>query len=125
MRRLWLLYLVLIFGLSSIPADPRPRGAPMSIDKVAHFVLYCGFGYVFARSEDGWRRHGLRTLFVAALLAAGVGMVDELYQGFVPNRSRELADWLADLAGGTCGGLLGLGRSDAREDAERESECRR
>ncbi len=124
MRRLWLLYLVLIFGLSSIPADPRPQGAPLFIDKVAHFVLYCGFGYVFARSEDGRRRRGLWPLLAAALLAALVGMVDEFYQGFVPNRSRELADWLADLAGGACGGLLGLG-SGGPAAAERESEIRR
>jgi len=124
MRRLWLLYLVLIFGLSSIPADPRPQGAPLFIDKVAHFVLYCGFGYLFARSEDGRRGRGLWPLLGAALLAATVGLADEFYQGFVPHRSREIADWLADLAGGACGGLLGLGRGGDGVDA-RERESRR
>lgn len=121
MRRPWLLYLVLIFGLSSIPADPRPRHAPMFLDKVAHFVLYSGLGFVFAGSADGRRWSGLRLLLATVLLAGLVGLADELYQGFVPNRSRELADWLADLGGGLCGGLLALGpRPD--DPIERESE---
>jgi VanZ family protein len=108
MRRPWLLYLLLIFGLSSIPTDPRPKGAPIFIDKVAHFVLYSGLGYVFARGEGERLGKHWRTLAAAVLVAAAVGMTDEFYQGFIPNRSRELADWLADLSGGACGALLGL-----------------
>ncbi|MBM4117495.1 antibiotic resistance protein VanZ [bacterium] len=121
MRRPWLLYLVLIFGLSSIPADPRPKHAPMFLDKVAHFVLFSGLGFVFAGSEDGRRWSGLRLVLATALLAGGVGLADEFYQGFVPNRSRELADWLADLGGGICGGLLALGpRPEAAGEGEGE-----
>ncbi|MCB1161097.1 MAG: VanZ family protein [Candidatus Krumholzibacteriia bacterium] len=108
MRRPWLLYLLLIFGLSSIPTDPRPKGAPLLIDKVAHFVLYSGLGYVFARGEGERLGRHWRTLLGALLLASAVGMVDEFYQGFVPNRSRELADWLADVSGGLTGAVLGL-----------------
>jgi VanZ family protein len=123
MRRPWLLYLVLIFGLSSIPADPRPKGAPIFVDKVAHFVLYSGLGYVFVRGDAKRRRGGWQVLLAAALLAAVVGLCDEAYQGFVPNRSRELADWLADLSGGACGALLGMGRGagDGRGEGEHQS----
>lgn len=118
MRRPWLLYLVLVFGLSSIPADPRPKHAPMFLDKVAHFVLYSGLGFVFAGSRDGRRWSGLRLVLVSMLVAGLVGLADEFYQGFVPHRSRELADWLADLSGGVCGGLLALGPRPEDEAAE-------
>jgi VanZ family protein len=47
-------------------------------------------------------------LLAGVLLAGAVGMVDEFYQGYVPNRSRELADWIADVSGGLTGALLGL-----------------
>jgi VanZ family protein len=119
-RRLWLLYLILIFGLSSIPSDPRPKGAPIFSDKVAHFVLYAGLGWAFARLESRGGASRGRLLLAAVLLAATVGLADEFYQGFVPNRTRELADWAADLSGGTAGAVLALGRLPRNRDIERE-----
>lgn len=109
MKRLWLLYLVLIFGLSSIPSDPRPKSAPIFSDKIAHFILYAGLTWWFVKAESRGRRENMR-LFLAALLLAGVvGFLDEFYQGFVPNRTRELADWIADITGGAAGAVLALG----------------
>ncbi len=110
MRRLWLLYLILIFGLSSIPSDPRPKSAPIFSDKVAHFVLYAGLGWIFVRLESKGGASRLQLVLAATLLAATVGLADEFYQGFVPNRTQELADWVADLSGGTAGAILAMGR---------------
>lgn len=120
MKRLWLLYLILIFGLSSIPSDPRPKHVPMFSDKVAHFVLYAGLGWVFVRAESRGRRAG-RLILAAAALAAFIGLADEFYQGFVPNRTQELGDWIADLCGGTAGAVLGLGLGQGGKEKERST----
>jgi VanZ family protein len=34
------------------------------------------------------------------------GAFDEIHQIFIPNRSAELLDWIADILGATSGGLL-------------------
>jgi len=108
-KRLWLLYLVLIFGLSSIPSDPRPKSAPIFSDKIAHFVLYAGLTWWFVKAESKGKRR-VAHIFLAALLLAGLtGLADEFYQGFVPNRTRELGDWIADLLGGFAGAMMALG----------------
>ncbi len=120
MRRMWLLYLILIVGVASIPSDPRPRGAPIFSDKVAHFVLYAGLGWVFAWLESRGGASRVRLLLAAMLIAATVGLADEFYQGFVPNRTREFADWVADLSGGTAGAILALGLLSRSRDSERE-----
>lgn len=109
MRRLWLLYLLLIFGLSSIPSDPRPEGVPMFADKVAHFVLYAGLGWLFLRLEQRRDLRAVRLILAATAVAALVGLADEFYQGYVPNRTREVGDWVADVTGGATGAVLALG----------------
>jgi VanZ family protein len=108
MRQLWLLYLVLIFGLSTVPGDPRPRPDALRLDKPAHFLIYGGLAYVFAfprrRANEGAGSVLLRTLLVCAVVGCG----EELYQGLVPRRTPEWGDILADLSGGLCGALLAL-----------------
>ena len=123
MKRLWLIYLILIFGLSSVPGSAQDDfDTPFLMDKVAHFLVYFGFGVVFARGNAEGRSVRAFLLMVAATSAL-VGLADELYQGFIPGRTQEVADWLADLGGGFCGGLLGVfrfrnaGRRASEEEA--------
>jgi len=119
-KRPWLLYLVLIFGLASIPGHSGLKRAPRYLDKVAHLLLYAGFGMVYVQSADPKERSRRGLLLMAVGLSAAVGLTDELYQGLVPNRSQETADWLTDLAGGFCGASLALGhRRVARKDEGR------
>ena len=107
MRRGWLLYLILIFSLSSLPGNPELHRLPVWWDKPAHLLLYAGLGWLHARASD--RRAGkMRALLQSVLLSAVVGLGDELYQGLVPNRSQELMDWLADLSGGSAGAAAAL-----------------
>lgn len=108
MKRLWLLYLVLIFGLSSIPGNPKPEHRPIMRDKHAHFLLYAGLGFVYARFGGDPRASGRRILAQVLLIAAVTGLCDELYQVLVPERTLEAGDWIADLAGGFCGAIPGL-----------------
>ncbi len=99
MRRLlrdWgpaLLWTATLFALSSRPTLPVGLGS--GLDKVAHFGAYTLLGLLLAR---GQARSGIAVLWA---VAAGllIGGLDEFYQGFVPGRATELADWIADALG--------------------------
>jgi VanZ family protein len=64
-------------------------------DKIAHFCVYGLLATLLVRLGRGSRAVAL------ALLATSLyGVSDEWHQSFVPGRSSELADWLADTLGG-------------------------
>ncbi|MBI3568990.1 MAG: VanZ family protein [Gemmatimonadetes bacterium] len=68
--------------------------------------MYGVFGALITRSvgSDGWRsRVFARGLMVVAAISC-FGALDEWHQQFIPGRSMELGDWIAD----TTGALLGF-----------------
>jgi len=72
-------------------------GVP-GIDKVAHAVTYAVLGGLL-RVATG---HG----GAAVALAAGYGLTDEVHQAYVPGRSPDPLDWLADVVGAAVGVAL-------------------
>ena len=120
MRRLWLLYLVLIFGLSSVPGSSVPGRWPPHADKLVHFLLYAGLGFSYVANSGVARRGARRALLTALMVGAVVGLADEIYQALVPGRSPSPVDWLADLAGAGAGAVIALatGRFAARPESE-------
>ncbi|MDZ7707137.1 MAG: VanZ family protein [Trueperaceae bacterium] len=80
------------------------------LDKVGHAGLF------FVQTVL-LRLAGLRVV-PALLVAAGLGVADELHQGAVPGRTPQLADFAADLAGAVLGASavrwLAPGRRSAR-----------
>jgi len=108
-RRIYLTLLVLWVGftflLTSIP-DPRFDISLPYADKIAHFGFYGVMGFLCAM----WRRESGSPKRMAALAAlifvAIVGAVDEVHQHWIPGRSTDVIDWLADAAGGGIGGLF-------------------
>ncbi|MEQ1757883.1 MAG: VanZ family protein [Vicinamibacterales bacterium] len=103
MRRLWLwgpviAYMAVIFWESSLPSAPLPSNVS---DKVAHAIGYAILGALVARAMAGGFP---RPLTKAAALASIVlttmyGASDELHQRFVPGRSADVNDIVADAAG--------------------------
>ncbi len=96
-------YLLLIFGLSSISGPPA---LPADIsDKTAHVLLYSGLGFLLMRAFAGALRTAARLpqLLLAVSVGALYGGSDELHQFFVPGRSCELLDWVSDLTGAALG----------------------
>lgn len=91
---------VILFG-TSLPQDAIPVSTS-NIDKVLHFSIYTVFAFLVTRqiSEDVSR---WRAVAIALLVIALFGAADEWHQRFIPGRSTELADWLADMAGGVAG----------------------
>ena len=83
-------------------------------DKLGHFVLYLALGGLLARGR--WAS-GIEVRHTV-LLAVGwaYAALDEWHQSFVPGRTPDIADWLADVAGVAVGYMIitlarGLGRS--------------
>lgn len=103
------LYAAAIFAVSSLPKPP-PLPSVEGADKALHFVAYAGLAFLFARAYraywpglSGW---GLGNL--SLLSAALYGLLDEIHQAFVPGRSADPADWLADSLGAAAGTLAYL-----------------
>lgn len=98
-----LAYCAAIFYVSSMPKPPAPEVTFPGADKIAHFLIYGGLATILS---FGLRLSNesidLKFLFLAPILIASIyGVSDEIHQLFVPNRSFELLDILADAAGAT------------------------
>ncbi len=93
---------MIIFIQSSFPAVELPKVELFSFDKLVHagvFGLLAALGYLsfinlnpestFTRSPYVW----------SAVVCILYGASDEIHQYFVPNRSSEVLDWVADVIG--------------------------
>lgn len=102
-----------IFYLSSLSSIRGPNfpGA----DKVAHLGIYAALGFLCARALFGYG-HVRAARLGGALLAAAYGATDELHQLFVPGRSAEWLDLLADAVGAVLGASLYVQLATRRSD---------
>ena len=108
------LYLALLTGwiailitLTSIPDPDFGEGFP-GMDKAAHFGFYGVAGFLCAlwRRESG--RSGRRAVAFAVVFVVLLGASDEIHQRWIPGRSMEFLDWIADASGGTAGALVAM-----------------
>jgi VanZ family protein len=89
--------MLLMFWLSSRSDFPEPGLLPewLPIDKLAHLLLFAVLAALLYLA-------GVRAP-LAALVAAAYGLTDEVHQMFVPGRSPDVRDWLADALGAMLG----------------------
>jgi VanZ family protein len=94
------LYCFLIYHNSSV-ADPFPMRADLPIgDKTAHLVVFGGLCALVSLGMSRGSAHSWRVLAAAPVLFTALyGLSDEIHQYFVPGRSSEWGDWLADVTG--------------------------
>lgn len=91
-------YMAAIFYFSAQSSPPTPGGLP---DTLAHAIEYFGLGVVVFRALAG----GLGAQVTAAramatmVIAVAYAVSDEVHQLFVPDRTADAADLLADAAG--------------------------
>src|SRR5512140_706722 len=90
---------IVIFVLSSIPSDKIPTFALSIPDKLVHAAIFSVFCFLCYRAF----RHQSRILTLArfpltssVLLTMIYGCTDEMHQLFVPGRSADLFDVVAD-----------------------------
>jgi len=97
-----MLYAALIIILSSMPNLQPPDFGVLTYDKLLHFVEYAVFAFLFYRSFSQLKR--LNTKSIAALITFALLLVfsvgDEFHQKFVPGRTSDIFDVLADVLGG-------------------------
>ena len=113
MRRNWIwifpfFVAATIVWLSSRSSYPFDVSLPPPFDKLAHMAA---FGVLAGFTEIALRRTHpdmpvVRRLSVILIGVAIFGASDEIHQYFVPGRSCDLYDWMADVVGGALG--LGL-----------------
>lgn len=82
--------LIFLASTRSQIASPEIRNT----DKVAHFAVYGLLGTLVCRLGRGWRGAGWALVLVSAF-----GATDEWHQSFVPGRSCDVFDWVADTLG--------------------------
>jgi VanZ family protein len=97
------LWMGVIYALSSLP----PSAVPGRFGALGHFGVYAVLGVLYLTALSRVRPVWLRVV-AAVALATLYGITDEFHQSFVPNRSVEVADVGADLAGGTVAAALAL-----------------
>lgn len=99
-----ILWALLLFAASSIPSEEFPRLSIFSQDKLLHISAYFGFGLVLYRAimyqqRFLWlKQHAKLAVIVCAALYA---VSDEFHQSFVPGRSMDHWDLVADVLGAT------------------------
>jgi VanZ family protein len=93
-RRFWPVAVAALIFFASSREHVASPGITRIDDKFGHFVVYGLLGTLVCRLGSG-RRSGFWSLVVVAAYGAS----DEWHQSFVPGRSMELNDWIADTAG--------------------------
>jgi VanZ family protein len=94
--------LILFVGTRPVAVVPLP--AVPGLDKAAHAAVYGVLGFLAIRAlgtAGPWR-----ALLWGAVIGLLWGSLDEWAQSATPNRTAELGDLLADVAGAAAGGWL-------------------
>jgi VanZ family protein len=94
-----LLYMAGIFVASAQPTVRLPRLDHS--DKVLHFAAYAGLGATLAYAGAGTALGPLPLIAIGSLYGAS----DEIHQSYVPGRTPDLLDWVADTLGAVAGVL--------------------
>jgi VanZ family protein len=99
--------MAVLFFLSSLSSLPAPPAG--LTDKHEHFVAYGILSALTVRAlaREEWRRVSLGVVLGAILIASAYGVSDEFHQRFVPGRTYEVLDMVADALGSAAAaGLL-------------------
>ena len=98
----FILWLLVIFAESSMPGDFYPQVDIVNVDKILHMGIYgllamlCYISLIHTEKVNTFTANPLMwTLIIGSLY----GVSDEFHQLFVPNRSCDFWDWVADASG--------------------------
>ena len=96
--------MMLIFRFSS-ETNPIPMVTGHVRDTLLHFSEYAALAILLGRALAGEGLSHGRAALSAVLLAIVYGASDEYHQWFVPMRTADVRDWIADAGGAAIGGL--------------------
>ena len=94
------IYVIILLG-SSVPGKQIPKFFQLTPDKLIHCLEYFVLGFMLARWANAeFETSGKRTIHaIILMIGATGGMIDELYQNLIPNRSPDFYDWCLDTIG--------------------------
>jgi len=100
-KYLALIYALLIFVVSAVPSITPPTFGFVLEDKILHFAEYSIFSALlflafFTSGKEFLKKH---VFLISSLIGIAYAVSDELHQKFVPGRSCEFFDFLADSLG--------------------------
>jgi len=98
------IYMVAIFYASSLTNPP----VPANTDKPIHWLAYLGLAVLVVRALAGGlpRRISLGVAAAAVAITIAYGATDEVHQLFVPGRTGDVYDLMADAAGALAGTIV-------------------
>lgn len=94
---------LIIFVISSVPSSAMPKLSILAYDKAIHAIIFFIFGLLVYYALEP--QHVVPTFYwqrslVALVIVIAYGGLDEFHQHFVPGRTPDVYDALADAIGG-------------------------
>lgn len=111
------IYAGVIFAASSTPQPFGVQELPPFVDKVIHALMFGGFSLTVWMALRCSARHMSvgRLSLLAVLIATLYGLSDEIHQSFVPGRTMDGLDLVADAIGACLAQAMIVMRSAARK----------
>ena len=103
-----ILYWIALFIGTTLPSQKYVQFFDIS-DKIKHFSAYLGLAVLLGLNlhfQEKWKSFAQHYLSYTFIICTAYGLIDEIHQIFVPNRSAEFLDWVADLSGAILGVLI-------------------
>lgn len=97
-----LFWIFVIFVLSSIPRLPTVLGVPEGADKIGHaflFFILCWLSWRALFYQPHFPLMSRYALLGAFIFTVVYGLLDEFHQRFVPGRTSDIYDVMADAGG--------------------------
>ena len=116
-----MLWAAIILLLTSIPGSDIPHVNFLNFhasDKIVHSTMYGIFAWLATRSLVRAGRPLRQAVLIVLLGIALFAALDEWHQQFIPGRSMDVFDWLADISGATIGTLAAVMAPKVREERE-------
>ena len=102
-----IIYWLILFILTSLPGK---EAITIGVnDKIEHFGAYgllSAILYLNLLFQEKFKLFSKYPATFTLIVASLYGMVDELHQLFVPGRSADVRDWLADFIGAVLGVII-------------------
>lgn len=122
----WVLF---ILAMTSIPLPgggvlerPFLLDGFLAPDTLVHLGLYGVLGWLVVRAVDAREPAGPAALAGALAAAVVFAALDEWHQAWIPSRSPQLVDWMADVAGVTAGATARRTRNGGGAETSEEHE---
>ncbi len=109
--KLWIpvfLWLALMLAVSSLPGKELPEADIPFADKAAHFAEYLVLGLLMFRAVSLGPKNIVlaKQLILSIIIISAYAAFDEWHQSFIPGRSADVLDFIADAAGAFCGMII-------------------